>query len=596
MHKLLKKACALAVAAVLLLSMPIAAQANQYDSENVAVRSFFEAENVRVEWYGPLQQASLTYGNNVVTFVIGGQTFATNNGVITVPFQYPVTLDDGITEMHLTDALAVLYWLTLDTSYVPLEGPAEEPVEAPAEEPAAPVSPTVTDPATYAHGQIAYGYLCFIEEYLYNRIGFTQRERDTAEWIAQELMNMGHDPANVSIQQFPVTDWVMDTIPILKVLSAAGDYFDEIPVEFQALLASLNIYTMDDILAHTFLAYSQNVVLTVPGVSERRIIVGAHYDSPNSPGISDNASGTVTLLESAHRILYLEHYYTITYIFFGAEEVGLVGAFYYAEALSDEDVADIVLMINIDVIFDGFDLTFGAGYFCMEAGTEAANQVTQVLLDIAEALNEEYDFGLVHEAYGIGLSSDQLAFLPLGVQVLTFYSMNNWTPSRANLDMLVAMFSGEPQDPLLNATRLELMLAVLDDTDDEETLAAIEEDRDMIEFLMDAIGVNSVDDVNYVIEMLLEMLEDNDDEDFIAVVNAELEVLELVVQILEHPEFVSADPAEGNYGIGMGLVLHTLNDNLTYINENFPGLIQTALEVYSLFLERVLTLPAGSLE
>ena len=82
MQKVLKKTCALLVAAVILLSMPIAVQANQ--EETIAVRSFFESEDVAVDWYGPGQQVTLTVGDKVVTFAIGGQAFTTNNGVITV--------------------------------------------------------------------------------------------------------------------------------------------------------------------------------------------------------------------------------------------------------------------------------------------------------------------------------------------------------------------------------------------------------------------------------------------------------------------------------------------------------------------------------
>ena len=371
MHQFFKKTCALLLTAVILLSMPLAAQANE--PEYVAVRVFFEGEGATVEWYGPTQQVTITLGDNTVVFAINQPAFYSNNTPAAIPWMYPVTLYEGVTRMSPADALEVMHWLTLE----PVEEPATPPLVLPP-------SPTVSDPATYAHGQIAYRYLYFIEENLYSRIGFTQRELDTARWLAQELIDMGHDPANVTIQQFPVTRWVMDTVPVLKALSAAGAYLDEIPAEFQPLLAMMNFYTMDDILQHTFLPYSQNVILTVPGVSERRIIVGAHYDSPNSPGISDNASGTVTLLESAHRILYLDHYYTITYIFFGAEEVGLVGAFYYVESLSEEEIANIVLMINIDVIFDGFYLTFGAGYFCFETLTEAQNHVTHALLELAE--------------------------------------------------------------------------------------------------------------------------------------------------------------------------------------------------------------------
>ena len=589
MHKLLKQVCAVAMAAVMMLSVPSIAFANQPEPQpsevNIAsdiltpVRDFFETEGAQVEWYGPLSQITVTLNGHEARFFLGNYTVYVNN-VPRLQLLSPVYLSDDVAFMYLGDIYHILS--LLQTPALVIQTPAVSRI-----------------PTTYAHGAIAYRHLEFIEENLPGRIAFTQRERDTAEWIAQELMDMGHDPANISMQEFPINDLMLGIVIALNILDEPVEY---IPEWLQPVLASLNIYSMDDILEMEFVGYSQNVILTVPGVSDRRIIVGAHYDSPNSPGISDNASGVVVLLESAERILELEHYYTITYIFFGAEEVGLVGALYYVNALTPEELNNIALMINVDVIFDGTTLTYGVGYHCFETRSEGSSHISETIEDVANALNEEFDFELVRQPTGIYVSSDQLAFLFAGIDILVFYSMDGayaFPPLMAKAALGIL--------PQLTPAMLELMAAMLDGDSEADILAEIDRYRDVLEFLL-FMGVASLDVefMHYQLNMVEMLMDTIDDYAMLEALYIDLLMLTGVIAVLEHPEFenfmieaAERTAQEVGYGAltgGMGLVLHTLNDNLAYLNENWPGLIEAALEAYLLFLERILTLPAGSLD
>ena len=98
---------------------------------------------------------------------------------------------------------------------------------------------------------------------------------------------------------------------------------------------------------------SRNVIVTKPGRSEKQIIVGAHYDSVNTAGVDDNGSGTSVTLETAKRMFSVSTPYTIKFIFFGAEEAGLRGSKAYADSMSAEEIANTVLMINLDSILAG---------------------------------------------------------------------------------------------------------------------------------------------------------------------------------------------------------------------------------------------------
>lgn len=100
-----------------------------------------------------------------------------------------------------------------------------------------------------------------------------------------------------------------------------------------------------------FRADVSNISVEVKGsdIPEERIIVFGHYDSVfNSCAAQDNGGGTVCVVELARYFKQHQPLRTITFILFGAEEMGLLGSFYYADKLTGKDLSTIKLAINID--------------------------------------------------------------------------------------------------------------------------------------------------------------------------------------------------------------------------------------------------------
>ena len=344
----------------------------------------------------------------------------------------------------------------------------------------------------YAHGELAYKHLEFIDENLPQRIPFSPRERETAEWLVYELIKMGHSPDNIYIQEFPKPEYMRE------MMTWWGDMFGENP---------------------ELLDYSQNVILTVPGISDKTIIVGAHYDSVDNNGISDNASGTVVLLESAQRMLYLEHYYTIVYIFFGAEEVGLYGANYFVASLTEEEKENIVLMINIDVIFDGSVLFYAAGFHDVNTSEMGSNAATLLIDEIAQNLNEELDLGLVRQHNGIYIPSDQLPFVWAGFNVVVFHAVDGLEPM-------------PPGNWLSFLEMVELIEAMVHGTDDPEVTQAIYENRENLEWML---WWWLDEDLSERIEHLEQLLNEEDSFMFADWVQEEIEATKRIMALLEHP-------------------------------------------------------------
>jgi hypothetical protein len=97
---------------------------------------------------------------------------------------------------------------------------------------------------------------------------------------------------------------------------------------------------------------SQNLVVHIPGLdSSQAVILGAHIDSPNSPGAMDDGSGSVVLLEVA-RVLdaaQIQPSADLYLIWFGSEELGLYGSIHFVathQALLDRTLA----MLQIDCL------------------------------------------------------------------------------------------------------------------------------------------------------------------------------------------------------------------------------------------------------
>lgn len=95
---------------------------------------------------------------------------------------------------------------------------------------------------------------------------------------------------------------------------------------------------------------TENVVVTLPGKVKDKIVIGAHFDSWDlGQGGVDNGIGSAVLFDVA-RILKkysAENYYTIDFVWFNGEELGLWGSSKYAEMHKNEP---IYAMLNMDMI------------------------------------------------------------------------------------------------------------------------------------------------------------------------------------------------------------------------------------------------------
>jgi hypothetical protein len=94
-----------------------------------------------------------------------------------------------------------------------------------------------------------------------------------------------------------------------------------------------------------------NVICTLPGDSDRTLIVGGHFDRVTvGDGVADNWSGA-SLLPSLYQVIRTEpRKHTYIFIGFADEERGLRGSNFYARQMTPEQVAATDAVVNMDVL------------------------------------------------------------------------------------------------------------------------------------------------------------------------------------------------------------------------------------------------------
>jgi Iap family predicted aminopeptidase len=151
-----------------------------------------------------------------------------------------------------------------------------------------------------------------------------------------------------------------------------------------------------------------NVVATRPG-GPQTLVIGGHIDSVAAgPGANDNASGTAVVLELARVMAGRETPFTLTFVGFDAEEIGLVGSSHFVSQLSEAERQSVVAMINLDMV--------GVGDTSRVGGTESLVRLAQ-----ASAGRVGLSLGVMGEGGG----SDHSSFIRAGIPGLFIHRTND---------------------------------------------------------------------------------------------------------------------------------------------------------------------------
>ena len=158
---------------------------------------------------------------------------------------------------------------------------------------------------------------------------------------------------------------------------------------------------------------TQNVCGILKGAEqpERKVLLIAHRDTVTSPGVSDNGSGQVIMLEIARVLAQHPPKRTVEFVSLGAGEVlGCVGSWTYVERHKDK-LDQIDAVINLDAVGMGTHLRIVTeGYWLDYGPVKTTEWLNAAIAQAADDLN----YSIAYTPCGLGLS-DATPFLHHGV-------------------------------------------------------------------------------------------------------------------------------------------------------------------------------------
>lgn len=163
---------------------------------------------------------------------------------------------------------------------------------------------------------------------------------------------------------------------------------------------------------------NENIIACVPGmVKDTFIAITAHYDhlgmmgdSTYFPGASDNASGTAMMLYLASYFAAHPPHYSVLFIAFSGEEVGLLGSAFYTQH-PVVPLEKIKFLTNIDIMGDATD-----GVTVVNATEYPAE------FDLLNRVNDARHYIPVIKSRGKAANSDHYHFTENGVPSFFIYS------------------------------------------------------------------------------------------------------------------------------------------------------------------------------
>ena len=161
-------------------------------------------------------------------------------------------------------------------------------------------------------------------------------------FIQEKVDELSYDSLLVTLQDF-------------EDLGIKNIYSEELKEAASWIINKYEYWGYDNIELDTFYHGGQtlyNIIITKTGTlyPEKYVIIDGHYDTYGGPGVNDNGTGTAIVLETARIMKDMQSDYSVKFIHFSAEEVGLVGSYHYVDNTAVPEDLDIHLVFNIDEV------------------------------------------------------------------------------------------------------------------------------------------------------------------------------------------------------------------------------------------------------
>jgi Zn-dependent M28 family amino/carboxypeptidase len=187
-----------------------------------------------------------------------------------------------------------------------------------------------------------------------------------------------------------------------------------------------------------------NVLAERPGtgagaLADEVVMMGGHLDSViDGPGINDNGSGTMTIVEIARQLADLPPTArTVRFAFWAAEELGLYGSYHWMTSQDSRVVDQIVAYLNLDMVGSS---NYVREVYASSSGASASGEITAAFGAYFDAV------GLTWQPEDLGGASDHAPFEDFGIPTGGLFSGASELKSEEQAELFDGE-AGEPMDP-----------------------------------------------------------------------------------------------------------------------------------------------------
>jgi Zn-dependent M28 family amino/carboxypeptidase len=324
-------------------------------------------------------RASGTPGFEASVAYVKGKLTAAGFTVTEQPFDFPFFQEFSAPELEQLSPVPTTYvaGVDIDTMQYSGSGNVTALVEAVDVVPIADTDP----PSTSNSGCEATDFAGFTP----GNIALLQRGTCTFALKAQNALAAGAVAAIIYNEGQPGRDGLLQGtlggpvgLPVLGTTAALGE---SLVAQLAGGDVELRLATDTDSSIKT----TWNLIADLPGGRpDRVVVVGAHLDSVlEGAGIQDNGSGSAMNLEMALRMKkhHLRPKNKVRFIWFGAEEAGLLGSEHYVANLTPSELSNIYLNLNFDMVASPNFVRFvydGDGSDTPDAGPPGSDVIEQV--------------------------------------------------------------------------------------------------------------------------------------------------------------------------------------------------------------------------
>lgn len=230
---------------------------------------------------------------------------------------------------------------------------------------------------------------------------------------------------------------------LLYTPSQTQQQFPRIRVLRNAIPDNLKTITLDIENQYHNNYTTQNIAAFLPGEIDSFIVFTAHYDHLGEmgkgiyfPGANDNASGVSMLLDLASHFSKKSNKpkYSIAFLFFSAEELGLLGSEFYSQNPLFP-LSKIKFLVNLDLVGSG------------DKGITVVNgTIFKNEFDKLDELNKTNNYLSAIRIRGPAPNSDHYPFYNKGVKSFFIYTLGDYSEYHSVFDKAESLPLNEYED------------------------------------------------------------------------------------------------------------------------------------------------------